>query len=150
MGSLLPAEGVPLRYAQLYFFDIQHEIMNRMSAFMEKKTSDKVEESTVTRLIQMLDRSNALSKSFRMAKEWCRSHHSQDFSLRLLSERTSSRQYNAPTMSEVTALIVNDFGELTDILPSLFSFVCDRVPKTGTTPHTYPLMVGGTLQVRDT
>ncbi|GJZ56536.1 hypothetical protein Tco_0611729, partial [Tanacetum coccineum] len=32
-------------------------------------------------------------------------------SLRLLSERTSSRQYNAPTVSEVAALIVNDFGD---------------------------------------
>ncbi|GJX91465.1 hypothetical protein Tco_0344791 [Tanacetum coccineum] len=114
------------------------------------ETFEKVDESTVAGLIQMLDRSNTLAKSFRMAKEWCRSHHSQDFSLRLLSERTSSRQYNTPMMSEVAALIVNDFGKLTNILPSFFSCVCDRVLKTGTTPRTYPLMAGGTLQVHDT
>ncbi|GJX09166.1 ATP-dependent DNA helicase PIF1 [Tanacetum coccineum] len=82
----------------------------QMPAFMEKETFEKVDESTVVGLIQMLDRSNALVKSFRMAKEWCRSHHSQDFSLRLLSERTSSRHYNAPMMSEVAALIVNDLA----------------------------------------
>ncbi|GKA24180.1 helicase [Tanacetum coccineum] len=89
MGSLLPAEGVPPRYAQLYFFDTQNEIRNRMSAFMEKETTEKVDENTVARLIQMLDRSNALAQSFRMAKE----------------------QYNAPTVSEVAALVVYDFGD---------------------------------------
>ncbi|GJS48910.1 hypothetical protein Tco_0599031 [Tanacetum coccineum] len=83
-GSLLPAEGVPLRYAQLYFFDTQNEIRNRMSAFMEKETTEK---------------------------EWCRSHGSQDFSLRLISKRTASRQYNAPTVSEVAVLVVNNFGD---------------------------------------
>nr|GEX40396.1 hypothetical protein CTI12_AA123990 [Tanacetum cinerariifolium] len=46
-----------------------------------------------------------------MAIEWFRSHHSQDFSLRLLSEITSSRQYNAPTVFEVAAQIVNYFGD---------------------------------------
>ncbi|GJX81965.1 hypothetical protein Tco_0331446 [Tanacetum coccineum] len=82
-----------------------------MSAFMEKEMTEKVDENTVTGLIQMLDRSNALAQSFRMAKEWCRSHGSQDFRLRLISERTTSRQYNAPTVSEVAALVVNDFGD---------------------------------------
>ncbi|GJU84818.1 hypothetical protein Tco_1292364 [Tanacetum coccineum] len=111
MGSLLPTEGVPPRYAQLYFFDIQNEIRNRMSALMEKETTEKVDENTVSGLIQMLDRSNVLAQSFRMVKEWCRSHGSQDFSLRLISERTTSRQYNVLTMSEVAAMVVNDFGD---------------------------------------
>nr|GEU84132.1 AT hook motif-containing protein, putative, expressed [Tanacetum cinerariifolium] len=111
MGTLLPAEGVPPRYSQLYFFDTQNEIKNRMFAFMKKETTEKVDEITVAGLIQMLDQSNALARSFRMAKEWCRSHSSEDFSLRLISERTTSRQYNAPTVSEVEALVVNDFGD---------------------------------------
>ncbi|GJV36266.1 helicase [Tanacetum coccineum] len=46
-----------------------------------------------------------------MAKEWCRSYGSQDFNLRLISKRTTSRQYNAPTVSEVVTLVVNDFGD---------------------------------------
>ncbi|GJZ10655.1 putative PIF1 DNA helicase/replication protein A1-like protein [Tanacetum coccineum] len=50
-----------------------------------------------------------------MARDWCHSHESVNFKLRLLSERTSARQYNAPTVSEVAALITNDFG---DGLPS--------------------------------
>ncbi|GJY72869.1 hypothetical protein Tco_0477300 [Tanacetum coccineum] len=34
-----------------------------------------------------------------------------DFGLRLLSERKTNRQYNAPNVSKVTALIINDFGD---------------------------------------
>ncbi|GKA99358.1 hypothetical protein Tco_0827295 [Tanacetum coccineum] len=64
----------------------------------------------------MLDRSNTLAKSFRMEKEWFRSHHSQDLSLRLLNERTSSRQYNAPMVFEVIALIINDFGDVVYVI----------------------------------
>nr|GEV72346.1 helicase [Tanacetum cinerariifolium] len=52
-----------------------------------------------------------MAKSFRMAKEWRRSHGDANFGLRLLSERTATRQYNAPTVSEVSALIINDFGD---------------------------------------
>ncbi|GKD52863.1 helicase [Tanacetum coccineum] len=44
-----------------------------------------------------------------MARDWCHSHSSVSVELRLLSEKTSSRQYNAPTVAEVAALITNDF-----------------------------------------
>nr|GEW15785.1 hypothetical protein [Tanacetum cinerariifolium] len=52
-----------------------------------------------------------MAKSFRIAKEWCRSHGDANFGLKLLSDRTTARQYNAPTVSEVSALIINDFGD---------------------------------------
>nr|GEX01070.1 hypothetical protein [Tanacetum cinerariifolium] len=51
MGSLLPSEGVPLRYAQLYFFYTQNEIKNRMSAFMSKETPETVDQNIVANLI---------------------------------------------------------------------------------------------------
>nr|GEY38738.1 hypothetical protein CTI12_AA123990 [Tanacetum cinerariifolium] len=56
-------------------------------------------------------RTSAMAKSFRMAKEWCRSHGDANFGLRLLSERTTIRQYNAPTIFEVSVHIINDFGD---------------------------------------
>ncbi|GKD16833.1 helicase [Tanacetum coccineum] len=46
-----------------------------------------------------------------MEKELCHSNPSNDFGLTLLSERKTNRQYNAPTVSEVAALIINDFGD---------------------------------------
>ncbi|GKC39962.1 hypothetical protein Tco_1052346 [Tanacetum coccineum] len=110
MGSLLPVEGVPPMYAQLYFFDTRNEIRNRMSAFMSKETPETVNQNIVSILIQMLEQTSAMAKSFRMAKEWCHSNSDVNFGLWLLSERTTTRQYNAPTVSEVAALIINDFG----------------------------------------
>nr|GEV80197.1 ATP-dependent DNA helicase PIF1-like [Tanacetum cinerariifolium] len=104
-------KAIPPGYAQLYFFDTQSEIMNKMSAFMTKETPKTVDENIVANLIQMLDQTSAMAKSFRMAKEWCRSHGDANFGLRLLSEITATRQYNAPTVSEVSALIINDFGD---------------------------------------
>ncbi|GKB95915.1 hypothetical protein Tco_0982052, partial [Tanacetum coccineum] len=54
---------------------------------------------------------SSIAKAFRMAMDWCHSHTSVNVELRLLSERTNSRQYNAPTVAEVVALITNDFGD---------------------------------------
>ncbi|GKA27280.1 hypothetical protein Tco_0713448 [Tanacetum coccineum] len=84
MGSLLPAEGVQPRYAQLYFFDTQNEIRNRMFAFVDNESCKKVDENIVADLTQMLDHSNPIVRSFRMAKKWCHSNPSTEFGLRLL------------------------------------------------------------------
>ncbi|GJV06197.1 ATP-dependent DNA helicase PIF1-like protein [Tanacetum coccineum] len=46
-----------------------------------------------------------------MEKEWCHSHSSINLGLRILSKRKTTRQHNAPTVSEVAALIINDFGD---------------------------------------
>ncbi|GJV21158.1 DNA helicase PIF1, ATP-dependent [Tanacetum coccineum] len=110
MGSLLLAEGVQPRYAQLYFFDTENEIKNRIYAFVDNKSREKVNENLVANLTQMLDHSNPIVRSFWMAKEWCHSNPSNNFRMRLLSERKTNRQYNAPIVSEVAALIINDFG----------------------------------------
>ncbi|GKD42152.1 hypothetical protein Tco_1266797, partial [Tanacetum coccineum] len=113
--SPLLAAGFQPRYAQLYFFDMHNEVRNRMSTFLDTKTGQGVNETTVAGLITMLDNTSAVAKAFRMARDCCHSHESVNFELRLLSERTSARQYNASTVSEVAALITNDFG---DGLPS--------------------------------
>ncbi|GJY58348.1 helicase [Tanacetum coccineum] len=78
-------------------------------------TSAGVDETIVAGLISMLDNTSAVAQAFRMARDWCHSHESVNFELCLLSDRTSARQYNAPTVLEVAALITNDFG---DDLPS--------------------------------
>ncbi|GKD37705.1 helicase, partial [Tanacetum coccineum] len=76
-----------------------------------KKTGGGVHEAIVTSLIVMLNRSSAVAKAFRMEQDWCHSHESLNFKLHLLSERGASRKYNTPTVSEVAALITNDFGD---------------------------------------
>ena len=82
-----------------------------MTAFLDNETGDQVDESIVTSLIAMLDETSAVAKASRMTKDWCHSHGYVNFELRLISERRTSRQYNVPTVSEVAALITNDFGD---------------------------------------
>nr|GEW10381.1 hypothetical protein [Tanacetum cinerariifolium] len=85
IGSLLLAPGFQPRYAQLYFFDTHNEVKNRMFAFLGNETGERVDAMIVTCLIAMLDETSAMAKAFRM--------------------------YNTPTVSEVAALITNDFGD---------------------------------------
>ncbi|GKE59166.1 ribonuclease H-like domain-containing protein, partial [Tanacetum coccineum] len=98
-------------YAQLYFFDTKNEVRNRMSAFIDKETTEGVDPSIVQRLIEMLNQSSSVAKVFRIARDWCHSHSSINVELKLLGERTKARRYNKPIVSEVAALITNDFGD---------------------------------------
>ncbi|GKB88151.1 ATP-dependent DNA helicase PIF1 [Tanacetum coccineum] len=53
IGSLLLAAGFQPRYVQLYFFDTHNEVRNRMFAFLDTKTGQGVEETTVAGMITM-------------------------------------------------------------------------------------------------
>ncbi|GKB51361.1 hypothetical protein Tco_0902114, partial [Tanacetum coccineum] len=68
-----------------------------MLAFIEKETRESVDENIIKSLIKMMDQHSAVAKAFRM--------------------------YNAPTVSEVAALIVNDFG---DGLPTRYVIVNNK------------------------
>ncbi|GKE11644.1 ATP-dependent DNA helicase PIF1, partial [Tanacetum coccineum] len=87
------------------------EVRNRQTAFIDKDTSDSVDQKIVRGLIQMLDHYSPIAKAFRMVRYWCNTHNSVNFHLRLHSDRKSTRQYSFPTVSEVVAVIINDFGE---------------------------------------
>ncbi|GJX38416.1 DNA helicase PIF1, ATP-dependent, partial [Tanacetum coccineum] len=111
MGSLIPKKGIQPKFAQLYFFDTQNELRNRIQAFLDKETAEPVDEQIVRSLMKMLDEYSSVAKAFQMARDWCNTHNSIDFHLRLHSDRKTTRQYNAPTVSEVAAIIINDFGD---------------------------------------
>nr|GEV14580.1 hypothetical protein CTI12_AA123990 [Tanacetum cinerariifolium] len=59
----------------------------------------------------MLDQNISISQAFRMERDWCHSYSFVNVELRLLSERTNLRQYNALTVAEVATLITNDFRD---------------------------------------
>ncbi|GJY10516.1 ATP-dependent DNA helicase PIF1-like protein [Tanacetum coccineum] len=82
--SLLSALRFQPRYAQVYFFDTHNVVKIRMSTFLGNKMGEGVDAPIVT----------------------------VNFELHLLSERkTFAHQYNTLTVSEVAALITNDFGD---------------------------------------
>ncbi|GJX48284.1 hypothetical protein Tco_0273474 [Tanacetum coccineum] len=58
IGSLLPQEGTQPRYAQLWFFDTQNEIRNRLNMFVDNETGDGVDGTIVGSLIEMLDQNS--------------------------------------------------------------------------------------------
>ncbi|GKB95655.1 helicase [Tanacetum coccineum] len=111
IGSLLPKEGIQPRYAQLYFFDTENEVQNRMSAFTDKESLEGVDPNIVQRLIEMLNQSSSIAKAFRMARNWSHTHGSNNVQLKLLGERMKARHYNKPTVAEVAALITNNLGD---------------------------------------
>ncbi|GJV90074.1 helicase [Tanacetum coccineum] len=94
----------------LYTFRINGQNCHRIRSLLPKdgtQPSEGVNGTIVGSLIKMFDQNSSIVKAFQMARYWCYSHTSVNVELRLLFERTNSRQYNAPTVAEVAALITN-------------------------------------------
>ncbi|XP_074344007.1 uncharacterized protein LOC141683211 [Apium graveolens] len=67
-GSLKPKEGQSPKFAQLYVYDTDNEIQNRMDAV---PGSDGLDPEIVEGLLKMLDENNKLSEGFRYARSSC-------------------------------------------------------------------------------
>lgn len=66
IGSLLPKHGEPPQYAQLYIYDTDNEITNRLNIFGNDAASRDLDLAIVADIIKMLDAYNPLVKEFRM------------------------------------------------------------------------------------
>ncbi|XP_058742571.1 uncharacterized protein LOC131615076 [Vicia villosa] len=116
IGSLLPPQGGKPKFAQLYFYDTENEVENRMHGLRNKEIIDP---AVVNQLSSMLYEFNPHAKSFQMARQWLNGGDTQNLKLRLISSRsTDGRVYNQPTVSEVAALVVGDIdtAEMRDII----------------------------------
>ncbi|XP_058749840.1 uncharacterized protein LOC131622824 [Vicia villosa] len=116
IGSLLPPEGQKPKFAQLYIYDTENEVTNRMQGLRNSKIID---EMVVQQLSNMLYECNPHAKNFQMARKWLDNGENQNLKLRLISDRsTYGRVYNKPTVSEVAALVVGDIdtAEMRDII----------------------------------
>ncbi|XP_073120000.1 uncharacterized protein [Henckelia pumila] len=112
IGSLLPCEGSKPKFAQLYIYDTENEISNRISVARQRNETDEIHSEIICDLKSMLDDNNVLVKSFRMAKEKMMQERRLDVRLRLIGRRGGdARRYKLPSTSEVAALIVGDFDE---------------------------------------
>ncbi|XP_047264097.1 uncharacterized protein LOC107850864 [Capsicum annuum] len=90
IGSLLPTEGSSPRSAQLYIYDTENEVDNRIQAISRGESNIQINAEIVNELKQMLDEHNVLAK--------------------LIGKRGfDGRRYNLPSVSEVAALVVGDF-----------------------------------------
>ncbi|XP_019158563.1 PREDICTED: uncharacterized protein LOC109155333 [Ipomoea nil] len=109
MGSLLPQSGERPKFAQLYIYDTQNEITNRITALGEDESNITIHREIVKDIKDALDENNVLVQSFRMAKTEMESNHRADIKIKLIGKRTKdARTYNLPQVGEVAALIVGD------------------------------------------
>nr|GEU97598.1 helicase [Tanacetum cinerariifolium] len=88
-----------------------HMIRSLLPTEGTQPSEEGVDGTIVGGLIRMLDANSTIAKAFWMARDWCHVDATTNVELRLLSERTRSKQYNALTVAEVAALITNDFGD---------------------------------------
>lgn len=106
-GSLTPADGQKPKFAQLYIYDTDNEVSNRLGFAKCDDGNNSLQEEVVRDILHMLDEHNSLVKSYRMARDKYRENTLQEFKLRLIGSRsTNGRQNNLPSCSEVAALLV--------------------------------------------
>ena len=87
IGSLIPEEGNRPQYAQLYIYDTEHEVANRISASRSEESKTPVDPKIVAELQKMLDEHNILAKTFRMARDRFKEEEYHEFTLKLIGKR---------------------------------------------------------------
>ncbi|KAH7857497.1 hypothetical protein Vadar_013390 [Vaccinium darrowii] len=97
IGSLLPYSDQRPRYLQLYIYDTDHEIENRMS-----ETSG-LRRHIVEKLKHILDAHNPFVHNFRRMAQ---SPDIQNYKLIIKEQPVDRRQYDLPTASQVAAIII--------------------------------------------
>ncbi|GJT65827.1 DNA helicase [Tanacetum coccineum] len=103
IGSLCPPPGESPRFLQLYIYDTDHEVENRMRHFGGIDDSD-LDPEIVEGLIQFLDAHNQLVQLFRTARDKCRQIHVPEFKIRLYNAE-GARGYELPTSNTLGAVV---------------------------------------------
>ena len=103
IGSLLPEDGCSPTFAQLYIYDTEHENENRHNIMHD------LDNDILRHLQNMLDEYNPYIQSFRQVRDIILSNATSQISMVIYSDRTyNSHCYNAPTSSDVAAIMVGD------------------------------------------
>ncbi|GJZ17940.1 DNA helicase [Tanacetum coccineum] len=102
LGSLCPAEGDPPRFLQLYVYDTENEVDNRMAHFGGDNSG--LRRDIVEGLIELLDNHNALVQLFRTAREKLLESEVPPFKVRLFNV-VGAREYELPTGDMLGAIV---------------------------------------------
>ncbi|GKV52149.1 hypothetical protein SLEP1_g58741 [Rubroshorea leprosula] len=97
IGSLLPPEGQNPTFAQLYVFDTNNEVHNRLNVASTSTDDDPLNKEIVEDLIKMFDECNKLVQVFQRARDTLVENGIPEFQLKLLSGGgPGDHQYSAP------------------------------------------------------
>jgi hypothetical protein len=108
IGSLLPHQDARPEYAQLYLFDTEHDISNRINVVSSSMRLFHVDENVVRSLIQMLDAHNPIVKLFWTAREWLLDTTDDHCSIRIFGDIDAHGDVSSFL---VVGLVVGDLGE---------------------------------------
>ncbi|CAN6994353.1 unnamed protein product [Brassica oleracea var. botrytis] len=94
IGSLIPRQGRAPKYLQLYIFDTGNEVRNRLNAMGQTSTEGNLDETTLERLIEIIDENNFLAKLFRRARDY---YEGSRHNIRFLSDKGKEKEYDLPS-----------------------------------------------------
>ncbi|XP_076936001.1 uncharacterized protein LOC143602926 [Bidens hawaiensis] len=124
IGSLCPPLNEPPRFLQMYIYDTDNELSNRIGLFSNDGRS-RIRQQNVTLLMDVLATTNELVKLFRTTKDLCNSSSVPDFSIRLYS-LYNALSYDKPSPGSIGAIILDEGGWSPDLLLRNNTSECDR------------------------
>ncbi|PWA53339.1 hypothetical protein CTI12_AA445900 [Artemisia annua] len=104
--QVIPENGSDPRFLQLYLYDTDHEVDNRLNHFTNGGTTN-LRRDVVEGLIRVLDEHNALVQLFRTARDKLWEADVPEFKVRLFSV-VGSAQHELPTTDCIGAIVFED------------------------------------------
>ena len=102
IGSLLPEPNTRPQFLQLYIYDTQNEVANRMDFF--QRAGQVLRADIVENLIELLDEHNELVQLFRTARDKIEEADVPEFKIRLFGV-VGSRQHELPAGDSIGAIV---------------------------------------------
>ena len=118
---MLPPDGQPPKFIELYVYDTSNEVNNRLRALDPSDAlGANLDSSFIEALTHILDQCNPLAVKFRTARYRFQEDVDEEFIIRIVGAREGDPvQYNLPTIDQLAMLVVGDF--------TLETFQCDIV-----------------------
>ncbi|MCO5553366.1 hypothetical protein L7F22_006887 [Adiantum nelumboides] len=99
VGSLVPHDAGPPKFAQMYVYDTDHEVQNRMNAL------EGLDVFTLHALSIMMQSCNPYANAFYNVGRLLRDTPNVEIRMTICENRSSSRQYLIPVGNEVAAIM---------------------------------------------
>lgn len=105
LGSLCPPDEERPRFLQMYIYDTQYEVSNRLIRFFDTHDST-LSTSVVHLLVSVLEESNKLVQLFRSARDLCLLSPVPSFSVRLYNSY-NFQYYDSPSPGCIGAIVTD-------------------------------------------
>ncbi|KAI3675989.1 hypothetical protein L1987_85585 [Smallanthus sonchifolius] len=112
LGSLCPPDGEPPRFLQMYIFDSDNEVSNRLRFFSNADRS-QLSADVVSILSRTLHEVNQYVRLFKSSRELCLLPEVPNFAIKLYS-RVKERCYDAPATGTLGAIVCDGDSVATD------------------------------------